>query len=230
MRHLTSSFIFLILNMLLLAQSFTSEAFESIAPARNVLVDTEITNADAHFQKSFLLEADEQEKELIAAQHIIATALKATPTSADLEAKYAQITGRLALFRGNKEKIRLGIQVKEHADRAIAIDPQQPVANAVLGVWHYELAKLSGFERFFAGLLYGDVPEGDMGKAAEYLSKAVRLKPAEVFYRVALAKSLIELKRKDDAKRELEAVLKLPSVSTADPQLKKEAHDLIDDF
>lgn len=190
-----------------------------------------ILKAENHFQKSFLLaEAPQQEKQLLTAQGILLDALKQDSNSADLHAKFSQVTGRIALLRGNKEKIKLGQQIKSHADRALALNPNQPIAHAVLGVWNYELAELSGLERFFAKILYGAVPEGDMGKAIEHLTKATQLAPNEIFYRVALAKAMIAFDRDSDAKKELIAALALPIASAADPPLKLEAKDILEDL
>ena len=199
------------------------------APSRaaSVAEDTVIQAADGHFQKSFLQKDEKQDEELIAAQRILVAALERLPNSADLHAKYAQVTGRLALFRGNKEKIKLGKTIKDHADRALTINPEQPMANAVLGVWHYELAQLSGFQRFFAKILYGEVPDGDLSLASQHLSLAVRLAPQEIFYRVALAKVFLAENRKEEAVALLKSAIALPARSTSDPELKKEAKELL---
>ena len=71
--------------------------------------------------------------------------------------------GRLALFRGGKEKIKLSRQVKEEAEKAIALNPEADLAYHVLGRWHQNMANLSSVLRFFAKVLYGGVPPGTNG-------------------------------------------------------------------
>ncbi|MDW8437054.1 MAG: tetratricopeptide repeat protein [Chloroherpetonaceae bacterium] len=186
--------------------------------------------ADAYFYGGYELPKAKQEEMYLKAKASLEAALKREPENPDIYARLGQVTGQLALFRGNKEKVKLGLEIKGYADKALALDSKNAMAHAVLGIWHYELAGLGFIERTFAKLLFGDVPEGSYEQAAEHLAKAVAESPNVIFYRNAYAKALLKLGRIEEAKRHLEIALKLPMLVAGDRQNKRESRALLADL
>lgn len=186
--------------------------------------------ADAYFYGGYEMPKSKQEAMYLKAKAALEEALRREPENADVYARLGQVTGQIALFRGNKEKVKLGLEIKRYADRALELDPKNAMAHAVLGIWHYELAGLGFFERLFAKALFGDVPEGSYEQAAAHLGNAVAESPNVIFYRNAYAKALLKLGRAAEAKAQLESALKLPMLVAGDKQNKRESRALLADI
>ncbi len=183
--------------------------------------------ADAYFYGGYELPASQQEAMYLKAKATLELGLKKSPSNPEIYARLGQVTGQLALFRGGKEKVKLGLEIKHYADTALALDSSNAIANAVLGIWHFELAGLGFIERTFAKLFFGAVPEGSYEQAAHYLAKAVAQSPHVIYYRNAYAKVLLKLGRKAEAKAQLETALKLPFIVASDKQNQRESHLLL---
>jgi tetratricopeptide (TPR) repeat protein len=184
--------------------------------------------ADAYFYGAYVKPKESQEKFYLKAQQTLFTALKTDSSNAGIYARLGQVTGQIALFRGNNEKVKLGLKIKSYADKALALDPNNATGNAVLGIWHYELANLNFFERFFGKLFFGDIPGGSYDTAAVYLKKAVLLAPNMIYYRYQYARTLVKLDRKDEARDQLEVALSLPPVVLGDRKNREQLKELLD--
>ena len=135
---------------------------------------------------------------------------------AEIIARQARFFGQIGMMSGNREKVRLGKEIKSLADQSLALDSENALGNAVLGIWHFELARLSGVEKFFAHLLYGDVPEGSFETALKFLRIAIARDPSNIHYRLFCIKALLELDRKAEAQAQADEALKLPEIYVTD--------------
>jgi tetratricopeptide (TPR) repeat protein len=85
---------------------------------------------------------------------------------------------KLAEFLGNREKVRTARELEEHARFLLKQRSDNPDVWYLLGWWHFELARVSVADRFFASLLFGGLPTGaSTDQAIECLQKAIALKP-----------------------------------------------------
>jgi tetratricopeptide (TPR) repeat protein len=144
--------------------------------------------------------------------------------------RLAVAQGRLALFRGGKEKIKLANIVKVQADSAVALNPKADLAYHVLGRWHQDLANLSGTLKFFAKILFGGVPPGSNEESVAMFKKAIEINPNHIEHYLELARTYKFMDRKDLMKEPLEKVLSLPNVEEKDPGFKKEAEEMLKDI
>ncbi|HHS13344.1 MAG TPA: hypothetical protein ENN03_06195 [bacterium] len=135
--------------------------------------------------------------------------------------------GRLALFRGGKEKVQLSQQVKETATRSLELNPEADLVHHVLGRWHQNVANLSGVLKFFAKVLYGGVPPASNEEAVEHFKKAIEINPDHIEHHLELARTYEFMKRWDLMKEPLEAALALPSVEEDDDEFKAEAKAML---
>jgi len=73
------------------------------------------------------------------------------------------------------------------------------------------------------------VPRGaTMENAVADLQKAVELEPAYVNHRLELGRTFMQLKRRDEARRELERAVALPPTGNPlDPKYQAEARELL---
>jgi len=187
--------------------------------------------SDAYFFGGYQKPKSQQEAMYLKAKAILLEALKLDSTSAEIGssvyARLGQVTGQIALFRGGEEKIKLGMEIKQFADKSLALNPNNAMANAILGIWHYELANLDFVSRTFVKIFFGGVPDGSFEYAEKYLAKAVSLEPSVIYYRNAYAKVLIKLGRDAEARQQLKAALSLPMIVAGDKQNKREARELL---
>lgn len=131
--------------------------------------------------------------------------------------------GKLATFSDPRTKVRLSRLVKEHAERALALDPSYAWAHHVLGRWHHEVAALSGAERFFVGLFYGGLPPASAADAIRHLRRAVELDPAELNHHLELGFALAAAGRAAEAREHWERGLALPARGRHDEPAKQRA-------
>ena len=141
--------------------------------------------------------------------------------------RLAVALGRLALFRGGKEKIRLSQRVKAEGDTALVLNPEADLVYHLLGRWHQNLANLSSVLKFFAKVLYGGVPPGSNEESAAMFKKAIEINPEHIEHHLELARTYKYMDKKDLAKPHLEKVLELPLKEQDDKKFKKEAEQLL---
>jgi tetratricopeptide (TPR) repeat protein len=136
--------------------------------------------------------------------------------------------GRLALFKGGKEKLRLSKEVRSEADRALAIDPKQHRAEHVLGRWNRSIAELNFFEKAAANTVLGGLPkDASMDNAVTHFEKAIALAPEYANHHLELGRTLLALGLKAKARAELETALACPRKSVFDPEYKQQAQQLM---
>jgi tetratricopeptide (TPR) repeat protein len=141
--------------------------------------------------------------------------------------RLAVALGRLALFRGGKEKIRLSKRVKAEGDTAVILNPEADLAYHLLGRWHQNIANLSGFLKFFAKVLYGGVPPGTNEEAVALFQKAIEINPEHIEHHIELARTYEFMGKKELMREPLEKALSLPVNEEDDPTFKKEAEEML---
>ncbi|MFY7921242.1 MAG: hypothetical protein ACOVSI_02410, partial [Gemmatimonas sp.] len=62
----------------------------------------------------------------------------------------ARAVGRTALALGPRDRVKYGVEVREHALNALRIQPRHPGALHVMGVWNAEIMRLGGISRAVA--------------------------------------------------------------------------------
>jgi tetratricopeptide (TPR) repeat protein len=136
--------------------------------------------------------------------------------------------GRLALFRGGGEKLKLSKELKVEADRALGLNPQADRAYHVLARWNRGIAQLSFFEKAGAKVIYGGVPAGaSMDQAVTFFEKAVELRPDWINHRLELGRTYLDMGLKSKAREQFEKALALPIEGPFDADYKMEAQRLL---
>lgn len=105
--------------------------------------------------------------------------------------------GALAESYGIRQGLRYRGPIRDALQTVLKIDPgfQQGSADRALGRWYYKVPGLFG---------------GNKKRSEEHLRKALSYNPQSIITRLFLAETLIELNRKDEARKELEAALAAP--------------------
>lgn len=152
-------------------------------------------------------------------------AVAASPKSALTHLSLAICYGRAATVSDAKTKIAYSKLIKQHADDALALDPNNDLTHFVLGSWCYEMANLNGFLRAMARVVYGAIPTATNKDAVRFLEKAVALNPRRVSNHAALGRAYAALGDIERAKQSLSKALTLPNGDKADEIVKKEARE-----
>ena len=147
--------------------------------------------------------------------------IKEDPQKAEPYFYAAAAYGKLALFRGGKEKVKLSGFVEKNAKKAIELDPQYEKPYTTLGIYYREVANLNWFLKAFANTFFGGKLKGTNEDAEKFLLKAIELDPARIYPRFALAKTYKIMRKKDKEIEQLKKVLELP-VSDHEDQKKKD--------
>ena len=172
---------------------------------------------------------EEARKLVAAAVEHAREAVGIAPDSAAGHLELAVALGRQALKEGPKTQLSLSREVKSEVERALALNPSLGRGWHVLALWNRKLASLNFVERTVARTVLGGVPRGaTMENAVAHLQRAVALEPAYVNHRLELGRTLQQLKRKAEARQELErAVALAPEPGPLDSRYQAEARELL---
>jgi tetratricopeptide (TPR) repeat protein len=142
---------------------------------------------------------------------------------------YLTVTnGNLALFRGGREKVRIGRKVEVYCLKGIALDSTYAKNFVALGIFRREVAKLSWFERLAARALFGGIPQGSFEEAEQLLSRAAELDPTLPMAQYELALVFEAQGRRDEAADRLRRSIRLPARNTGDLRNRVRARRLLD--
>jgi tetratricopeptide (TPR) repeat protein len=137
--------------------------------------------------------------------------------------------GRLALTKGQRERVKYGSKIYSEGAFALVLDSLHDGAHHVVGVFHAEVKRLSAPVRFFARLIYGSKLLGasSWDSATVHLERAVQLNPGDIYHRLELARVYLDINRKHDAAAQLDTIGTLPDADVLDPEYRRRAAELL---
>jgi len=159
-------------------------------------------------------------------------AVRVNPSGADGHFTVGQALGRLSRTKGGKERVRFAKIIYDEGMKAIELDSTLDGAYHLVGAWHAEVKRLSGFQKFFAKALFGGgfLDKGNWDDAQKYLERAVALKPHNIFHRLDLAGVYVDLGKYSKAREQLTTIATLPIADVLDHEYQKEAAQLLEDI
>jgi len=159
-------------------------------------------------------------------------AVRVNPNGADGHFTIGQALGRLSRTKGGKERVRFAKIIYDEGMKAVELDSTHDGACHLIGAWHAEVKRLSGFEKFFAKTLFGGgfLDKGNWDDAQKYLAKAVALKPQNIFHRLELGEVYVDLGKYSKAREQFAAIASLPVADVLDHEYKQEAKQLLEDI
>lgn len=173
---------------------------------------------------------DNQKKYYNNAKTYAQKALQVNPNSSDANFVMAVAVGRVALISSGDEKIKYVKEIKSYAEKAIRLDAANYKGYHVLGKWHYEVSNLGSVEKWLVKVSYGALPDASLDDAIRYYEKSKQLNPGFLLNYLELAKSYNRKDKDAKAVEYLEALLKLPDVTSDDPTIRKEAQKLLKEY
>jgi tetratricopeptide (TPR) repeat protein len=137
----------------------------------------------------------------------------------------AKAIGRVALALGKKERVKFAGDVHREANESLRLDSANAGALHVLGRWHAEVMRLSGFSRFMAKNVLGGKTFGEANwkDAARLLEKAVALEPDRIVHRLALAAIYADTGDKARAREQYQATAQLKPMDYNDKHYQEQA-------
>ncbi|XP_036301816.1 regulator of microtubule dynamics protein 3 [Pipistrellus kuhlii] len=147
--------------------------------------------------------------------------------NADCHQWYAVLCGQLAEHEGIQKRIQSGFSFKEHVDRALALQPENPVAHFLLGRWCYQVAHLSWLEKKTATALSESPLSATVEEALQSFLKAEELQPGfSKAGRVYISKCYRELGKNSEARQWVKLAMELPDVTSEDSAFQKDLEEL----
>src|SRR5256885_1474839 len=143
-----------------------------------------------------------------------------------------QALARLSRTKGGKERVRFAKIIYDEGMKAIELDSTHDGAYHLVGAWHAEVKRLSGFQKFFAKALFGGgfLDKGNWDDAQKYLERAVALKPHNIFHRLDLAGADVDLWKYSEAREQPTTHGTRPLADVLDHEYQKEAAQLLEDI
>lgn len=148
-------------------------------------------------------------------------AVKAAPSKSDAQLSVAISLGKLAPFVDNRERIEASRRIKQFAEAAIKLDPNNDFAWHILGRWHQALAEMGTATRVLAKVIYGGIPAASNDEAVKCFQKAIALKPSRLLHAIELGRTYAKMGREDDARKWLQKGLSMPNRDFDDPETKQ---------
>jgi tetratricopeptide (TPR) repeat protein len=134
--------------------------------------------------------------------------------------------GNLTNLVGGKRRIELAEGARTSAVQAAKLEPDNFMAYMVLGVWHREMATLSGFTRLLAAVVYGGLPEGaSLEESERCLRRAAELAPDRINPHRELGITLVVMKKYEEAEPFFEKAVSLAIQCPDDKVYRDDARD-----
>uniref|UniRef100_A0A4X1UUK5 Regulator of microtubule dynamics protein 3 n=1 Tax=Sus scrofa TaxID=9823 RepID=A0A4X1UUK5_PIG len=123
--------------------------------------------------------------------------------------------------------LRLYFPPQEHVDKAIALQPENPMTHFLLGRWCYQVSHLSWLEKKTATALSESPLSATVQDALQSFLKAEELKPGfSKAGRIYISKCYRELGKNPEAKQWVKLALELPDVTKEDSAFQKDLEEL----
>lgn len=188
--------------------------------------------ARAYFHKSLFHkgreEGEDEKRYLSLGESTALQALLIQEDSWQCHKWYAIVVGASTKFLATSDKIEKGNKYKEHIDRAIELNPTEPNLHFFLGMWYFEVASLSWFERKAATMIYSSVPTATYQDSLDEFVKAETLMPNQwKNNELMIAKCQLRLGQKGEAGVWLTKASNLPTITSDDKAAHTEIEQLL---
>jgi len=152
-------------------------------------------------------------------------AVEANPGDAEGHFELSRALGRKALSLGKRDQVRYAGDVRVQALEALKIDPKHSGALHVMGMWNYNVMRLSGMTRFMAKTFLGGkvFDSANWDDAQRYMEQSAALDPARLVHHLDLARVYAARGMKDKAREQYELTIRAPRTEYNDRRYQAEA-------
>jgi|AntRauTorcE11897_2_1112592.scaffolds.fasta_scaffold01774_2 tetratricopeptide (TPR) repeat protein len=164
------------------------------------------------------------------AQDLSERAVRNHPESGQAYYAMAVSIARMTELMGPGGKLDASRKVKENIEKASELIPDFAPVWHLYGVWHSDVANMSGLAKTAAGLFSGGVPDASNDKAEEYLEKATSMDKDNILFHIDFAKHYLKVDRRGDARDLLLEILNMEPHMKDDPGYIEEAEQLLNEI
>ena len=150
------------------------------------------------------------------------------PKNADNVLSLAICYAKIGFYADTRTKIENSRLVKDYAEQALALEPNDDFAHHVLGQWNYEVASVGAAKKFLVKIIYGGLPAASTTEGVKHLRRAVELDPAMPSHHAELGRALLADGQPEAAERELKLALSLPRKLKYDDEAKRRAEEALE--
>lgn len=173
---------------------------------------------------------DERRAAAAAALAFSRRALALDPRSGDAHLAVAISLGKRTEFMGNRQKIEVSREIREHAEKALKLNPGCDYAHHMLGRWHQELAGIGGATRALARVIYGGLPRASFDDAVKHFERARALRPDRLIHEIEHGRTLAMMDRTAEARELLAVALEKPNRDKDDAEAKQRGRATLRDI
>jgi len=157
-------------------------------------------------------------------------AVKLAPKECDPHLSVAICLGKITPFLGNRESVEASRRIKQSADIAVKLDPQNDLAWHILGRWNQTLANLGSGKRLIAKIVYGEIPAASNDEAIRCFQKAISLKPNRLIHSIELGRTYAQMGNPNEARKWINKGLAMPNQDFDDPETKQRGRQTLADL
>jgi len=159
-------------------------------------------------------------------------AVQADPKSSMTHFALAKAIGRRALSLGARERVKYAGEVRKEGLESLKLDSANAGALHVMGRWHANIMRLSGFSRFMAKNILGGktFDEANWKDAAANLERAAALEPDRIVHKLELASVYADTGNKAKARETYQAVLQMKPTEFNDKRYLEQAATQLKDL
>ncbi|KAJ9458346.1 Regulator of microtubule dynamics protein 1 [Diplonema papillatum] len=170
-----------------------------------------------------LPEAEKDAKKALYAEGISAAGIcrKLHPEVAEGPKWEAILLSKLGQLSGTKEQVANSFVIKERADKAAELNPDDAATQHLLGAWHYNIAGISWAMRQAAKALFGTPPTSTYDAAIPHLLRAQKLDPSMIANSLMLGQTYMAVNQQSAAVKWLKTCTSL----TAKTQVERDEQD-----
>lgn len=171
--------------------------------------------------------ASQQERDRLysLAEQYARRAVQANPGDAEGHFHLARALGRKALSLGKKDQVKYAGEVRKEALEALRLDPKSGGAQHIMGMWNYNVMKLSGLTRFMAKTFLGGkvFDSANWDDAQRYMEESVANDPTRLVHHLDLARVYAARGDKERARAQYEAAINAAPTEYNDKHFQAEA-------
>jgi tetratricopeptide (TPR) repeat protein len=154
-------------------------------------------------------------------------AVAISPSDPEAQLAVAISCGKLEPFGTNRERFDSVSIIKSAADKVVRLDPSNDLAWHILGLWHENLAEVSGVQRAMAQMVFGKLPDSTYDQAAQCFQKAISLQPNRLMHYIELGRLYAKMGRNDEARHLISTGLGMQNTEKDDPETKRQGRELL---
>jgi tetratricopeptide (TPR) repeat protein len=149
------------------------------------------------------------------------------PHNSEAQLSPAITYGKMLPFQGSKAQVEATPLIKEAADKALRLNPDNDNAWHVLGRWHQVLAGIGAVKRTLGSLIYGKLPVTTNEAALACFQRAIAINPRRLRHHIELGRTYAQMGRAKEARKALERGLAMPELEYDDRELKAKGREAL---